>query len=1720
MRKQLALFLSALLFVGTWATPAAGDSTGSPGATSPAAIETEAGISDETGEEVSQDQSVLLGASFGATSVKLDYETQLDYENKICTVYVPEASNNFYMSLDLDREAGPLSGKISYVSGANLNKGAEISRSLPMDNATSAFTTAKATPTPLSSTTATGQMQMELTTLRGKENWTIQVQRKTNLKSLAVTSANNKSVAMSGYVMSSTEIENTAELTGDYVTLTLGVYDAAVDAVYVNDDKATTEGTTAGTLVYRLNLNQDQQVTTAIVKAVREGEDSRSQEYQLTFYRTRTDNIKTITLDQAGVDLTADQPTAKVTATVTSAVDMDSYPLTWTTEDASIATVTVDPEDPTQALLTGLSDGVTEFSVTDGYVTASGQVLVEKNKTVNALADMTVASSMTVRDTSRYESSLDAENKVVTFYTPAWRQTFVYMFPSFTAGKTVQKATLAWTTYSGADKTYEMEKNRQGDFQFYCPGAYLPYDAKSAEGGSYTLTIETPAGEEVWTILVKRCCTLNGLSVTAGDGSSVDLSSSFQYSNREYLLGISTSLESLNLQLTRGGQGDAITVNDTPVELDETTGQGTYEMTLTAGVHKLLIQVSNGDLKTGEYVVYVYGIAPAAVTFLKEPETAIVNITDAKGQHQNDQDGVYYLTMGDYSYTLSAKGYKSASGSFTVESSDPMTVKQSLEEAPENTELKNFSSDWSSYSRNAGTNDNNAIIDAATPISSDAISVKWMKQLGASVSSGSTSAGIIVNDRWYGYVGDNLVVADKDTGNLLNSQKMTGAPGYQYMPPVYGDGMIFVAQSGAVEAFNADTLEPLWRYKDKLGGTPRAQMRYDDGYVYVGFYNNPTSSANFVCLCVTDEDPTSTNEEKQATWTFSHVGGFYFAGSWSNSKYVFVTSDAGNGSTSILYGVEKATGNMVQKISINGSQRGNVVYYEGRLFLTTTTGYTYAFNLTQEGLIDTENTIEPLYLGGRSTNTPVIYNNRLYFACADGAVGPYKDAGIYVVDINPATGAMSLAYSVPTEGNCQASGILSTAYFNETGYVYVYFTCNVSSGSIYMVKDKAGMTEADPASGVLWKASQSQFCLHRLYADNNGTIYYTNDGSWTYALETTYLGLTNIQAEGGNAVVDGGAFKANASEHTILVDPDLTTLKLTFTAEKGTTVWINDQTVTESYPVSLDQGQATIKVTVVNGTNSKIYTLHVEARSKDSSLQSLYVTEDETYAETGTLTPEFAATETAYSYTYADGTGTAYLWPEAADKAALEVTAVSGVKDCQAGTVLTAVTQDGRDRYEIPFADTSQPTVVKLRVTAECTKYQTEYRLTLNPIDHTSPVAENLRVSGRKTDCAAISFSCSEPATGYYVVTGSGGETPEASYIMEHGTSFQALQGGNSIEVTGLNNDQTQVSMVLVDASGNISQVYQAAIEAYVPLEGISLDQDKLTLHVNKSTATLTASLNPANPTDMPEISWATGNETIAAVEPVEGNALQAVVTAKKSGTTTITVKAGEFTAVTEVTVDVDTAGLTVTASQTEISVLKDDSFQLTFTYKTPKGSDVRALKAILTYPSDKLSIDLTKDCQVSDLKASDGFWVEKDNTYSAYTLGDSMADTGSITLTFKALADCRVDADEISMSMELAINTASNRVKGSAASTVTFAHNYVKTDQGMVCSVCHKRQTVLLGDLNGDGQITNADVALLLNIITQGTSTDMEVADMNGDGLLTNADVARLLSIVTSGSN
>lgn len=77
-------------------------------------------------------------------------------------------------------------------------------------------------------------------------------------------------------------------------------------------------------------------------------------------------------------------------------------------------------------------------------------------------------------------------------------------------------------------------------------------------------------------------------------------------------------------------------------------------------------------------------------------------------------------------------------------------------------------------------------------------------------------------------------------------------------------------------------------------------------------------------------------------------------------------------------------------------------------------------------------------------------------------------------------------------------------------------------------------------------------------------------------------------------------------------------------------------------------------------------------------------------------------------------------------------------------------------------------------------------------------------------------------------------------------------------------------------------------------------------------------------------------------------------------------------------------------------------------------------------------------------------------------------------------------------------------------------AHNRTDDPLGKdAAALCQVERS--LGDLNGDGQVTNADVAALLAIITAGGEEDLSVADLNGDGVLSNADVAQLLQMITA---
>ncbi len=116
---------------------------------------------------------------------------------------------------------------------------------------------------------------------------------------------------------------------------------------------------------------------------------------------------------------------------------------------------------------------------------------------------------------------------------------------------------------------------------------------------------------------------------------------------------------------------------------------------------------------------------------------------------------------------------------------------------------------------------------------------------------------------------------------------MAGTCGFGIIPPTYGDGMIFVPLSGKVQAFNAKTLESLWVYTDPLGGQPNCPVTYEDGYVYVGFWNSETRDANVVCLSVTETSPMS----PIPTGFFTSKGGVMCNAKldWSTGKLLILT---------------------------------------------------------------------------------------------------------------------------------------------------------------------------------------------------------------------------------------------------------------------------------------------------------------------------------------------------------------------------------------------------------------------------------------------------------------------------------------------------------------------------------------------------------------------------------------------------------------------------------------------------------------------------------------------------------------------------------------------------------------------------------------------------------------------------------------------------------------
>lgn len=543
------------------------------------------------------------------------------------------------------------------------------------------------------------------------------------------------------------------------------------------------------------------------------------------------------------------------------------------------------------------------------------------------------------------------------------------------------------------------------------------------------------------------------------------------------------------------------------------------------------------------------------------PEDAIVFMTDSSSNRILPlENGKYSLKKGDtYSYLITKNGYVSKVGDFIA---GEEIINVELEKAIDNEAIKpDMPSYWPSF---RGNSNNNAVVNAPTPKTADETTLYWATKVGDGWGSNAIGSPIIVDDYLVFCSGTSVYKMNRFTGEVMEQKgEMVAKSNFNIIPPTYAEGMIFVGlANGTIQAFNADTLESLWVYKDPLKGQPNSPIIYNDGYVYTGFWRSEVSNTNYVCVSITDEKIDDTVEEKLATWRYTQKGGFYWSGAYVCDEFLLVGTDDGVSGylsdTSNLLSLNPKTGELLGKIeNLNGDIRSSVSYDEvtDRYYFASKGGSFYSVAVNEDGTFKKDdlgvqgydlkeillnNGANEPELPPMSTSTPVVYNGRAYIGVAGTSqFGQYSGHNITVLDLT----TWEIAYTVPTKGYPQTSGLLSTAYEDEEGYVYVYFIDNYTPGQVRVIKDKPGVTSVvdgvtekyinngkveilNGCAPVLFTPSgkQAQYAICSPIVDEEGTLYFKNDSANMMALGSKIKNIVVTNEPNKNTFVEGETF--------------------------------------------------------------------------------------------------------------------------------------------------------------------------------------------------------------------------------------------------------------------------------------------------------------------------------------------------------------------------------------------------------------------------------------------------------------------------------------------------------------------------------------------------------------------------------------------------------------------
>lgn len=708
------------------------------------------------------------------------------------------------------------------------------------------------------------------------------------------------------------------------------------------------------------------------------------------------------------------------------------------------------------------------------------------------------------------------------------------------------------STASDCGKTNEvaLESRFEGDSlaKVLLPG--------SAYGNTVTIRVtytDNTDGVTYYTdylVSLERSLSLKNISASF-NGSSLPLQrknsqqTGYSMDEDEYSILIPAAATTLDLLLQKHTEspkygdtdnGYVITVNGKPASSKDTA---TVDLSGTEEEENVQIKVTNKYVPgaSGDYVITVKKAATTSVTFQTNPKNALIYIYEQGTGNRvwPDGDGSFALSEGfTYYCSISLYGYAAQAGTLQIVNESGQTVLRfgeedytnlsavpvTLQKAAVNPDIVELDAEWANF---RGTDSNNGITSAKTPTSALDGMLYWASPLGIGWDTGAVSSPILVDDCLVVYAGDHIYRVNKATGKVEATGDMAGTSSFAINGPTYADGILLVGLSnGRIQAFNAKTLESLWIYKDPVGDQPNCPITILNGYAYTGFWNGESKDSSFVCISLTDEDTENEMEEKAATWRMVQNGGFYWAGAYACDDFVMVGTDDGDAQCSYLYLLDPLTGKVLDfKSGFDGDIRSTICYDEvtNAYYFTSKGGTFYRAKVEKKDGVCTITACDGLKLNNgsddptlppMSTSTPVVYKGRAYIGVSGtGQFTQYSGHNITVIDLEN----WKIAYSVKTQGYPQTSGLLTTVYEENNGYVYVYFFDNYTPGTLRVLRDKKEQEEANYLTSETFNdetyrtayalfspsGDQAQYAICSPIADSDGTIYFKNDSGYLMA---------------------------------------------------------------------------------------------------------------------------------------------------------------------------------------------------------------------------------------------------------------------------------------------------------------------------------------------------------------------------------------------------------------------------------------------------------------------------------------------------------------------------------------------------------------------------------------------------------------------------------------------